>query len=388
LFRAAIPALYDAMDENAELEASKARVPILSGNRWTDTSNTDPGIVAIRIIIELLGRWLYSSSARYVADDIILHIASLLGQQPNPASAARGRLIFTVTPNTVLPANFQVADPVRGVAYRITTSISSTLGGTLEVEGECVTAGRIGNQLKPGAITEIRGAPTSGQVLAVTSGLFDGGEETETLETFKLRLPGLVQNDTLLRPAQFVARALENPAVVRARVLRGTRPVGTPGQFERGIADHTTMILVGPNGTAPAESVLNAVRDSILADTLFNFSDDNPAKVGLHVLGCRNRAVSVTGVATLVSGADPATAKALAEARVAAYLNVINGGQNGLGFGIGSPPRKAEIYALLENTSGIDYVLDDSVVLTNANSFALDEVVSAGAVSISVGFQG
>ena len=388
-----VPALYDAFDLETEMEASKARVPVLSAGRWTDTGNTNPGIVAGRVFLEELQRWLYSGSARFVADDVILHLASLLGIDPNPALFSEGTLAFNVAPGTVIQARvgatpgFQVADEVKGQVYEVKTGVTSATGGVVTLEALALVPGFGGNTRVVGAITGLRSAASAGTVYSVTNlTAFDGGRDAETVAEFKRRFPGLVQNDTVLRPLQFEQKALENGSVARAKVYRGVRPGAVTGQFILDEADHTTLVLLGPGGAAPSASVLTAVRDAILASTIFNLSDADPLKGGLHVLGARSRAVGVTGQLVAFAGAVSATVQAAAESAVSAYLEPLSGGESGQGFDLGRPPRIYEIGAILERVAGVDFVRDGSLSVTGATGLALDEVIAPGVVTFAVGY--
>lgn len=385
-----VPALFDGFDLEAEFEAAKARLPGLSGNRWTDTSNSDPGVVLLRAVFEEIQRWVYSGSARYIASDVILHLADLLGIVPNEATFAQGILVFTVAPGTTIQAGFRVADDVKGLVYATQTPVSSLTGGVVTVEARALVAGTGANTRDVGAIRGLRDTASVGQVLGVSNqSSFDGGGDAETVEAFKKRFPGLVQNTAVLRPAQFEARALSNGAVKRDKVYRATRPGSVTGQFVLE-PDHTTLVLLGPGGAAPVQSVLDAVRDDVLANTIFNLYDPDPNLSGLHVIGARTRQIGVTGQIVAVTGANLATLKSDAQTAVIAYLDPLTGGATGAGFDFGRPPRLYEIGSVLEAVNGVDYVRDGTLVLSNATGMAIDEVIApntgVGAIDFTVAY--
>ena len=363
-----IPALYDSFDINSQLEIAKARVPTLSQGKWTDTSNSDPGIVAIRVMLEMMASWLYSGSARYVANDVILHLPKLLGITAGAATKAEGMAQFIVTPNTTIQAGFQVANDVTGDVYETKVEYTSAVGGAIELEVRALVAG----------------SPTAGQVTAVTNiTAIDGGRDAETPAEFAVRFPSLIQNETLLRPEQFEARALENLSIARAHIFRATRPGATVGQFSTEV-DHATVICIGPGGAAPSPSTLSAVSISMLGDTLWNLSGASAADVGLHVLGVRNRSVNVSLTIKATSGAILTNLQTIAQSAITGYLQPLTGGQNGTGFDLGRPPREYEIGAVVEALTGVEYVVDDSVVITGADDMAIDEIVTPGAVIVTV----
>jgi hypothetical protein len=379
-----IPALYESFEINSELEIAKARVPTLSEGKWTDTSNSDPGIVAIRVVLELMARWLYSGSARYVASDVILHLPKLLGINTGEATRAEGMAQFIVIPNTTIQAGFQVANDVTGDVYETKVEYTSLVGGAIELEVRALVAGSRANTRNAGAITGIRSNPTAGQVSAVTNiTAIDGGRDAETPAEFAVRFPSLIQNETLLRPEQFEARALENLSIARAHVFRAIRPGAIVGQFSTEV-DHATVICIGPGGAAPSPSTLSAVAMSMLADTLWNLSGATADDVGLHVLGVRNRSVNVSLTIKATSGAILSNLQTIAQSAVSAYLQPLTGGQNGTGFDLGRPPREYEIGAVVEELTGVEYVVDDSVVITGADDMAIDEIVTPGSVIVTV----
>jgi hypothetical protein len=382
-----IPSIYQSFDVATELELSKARLPVLSNGRFTDTSNVDPAVVTIRVILEEISKHLFSLDARFIADDVILQLAKLLGIEPAAATFSEGILTFNVAANTTVQAGYQVANELTGQVYQTKTTVQGIPGGIITVEGRALVAGTLANTKELGAITSLRSSPPAGTVYSVTNTTaFDGGRNAETVEELKLRLPGLIQNDTILRPNQFEARALENLSVARAKIYRATRPTGVLGQFEMNLADYATLVLLGPGGASPSQAVLDAVRDDILSDTLWNLSDPDPDESGLYVIGARSRVVGVTGQLVIEAGASATSVKAAAEAAVAAYLNPLTGNPDGTGFAFGVPPRQYEIGAVLEAVVGVRYVVDGSLVISNASTIAIDEIVSPGTITMAVGY--
>ncbi|HXF03765.1 MAG TPA: hypothetical protein VNJ87_00100, partial [Candidatus Macondimonas sp.] len=88
--RPPLPSLLEAFDLEAELAAAKARIPVLSGGLWTDTSDSDPGVVAVRVMLEAIERQLYSLSARYAPDAFVTQLGKLLGVSALEAAKAGG----------------------------------------------------------------------------------------------------------------------------------------------------------------------------------------------------------------------------------------------------------------------------------------------------------
>lgn len=383
--RPPLPSLLEAFDLEAELAAAKARIPVLSGGLWTDTSDSDPGVVAVRVMLEAIERQLYSLSARYAPDAFVTQLGKLLGVSALEAAKAGGMVAFTVAPGTTVQAGFQVADPIGGQVYEVVTGATSALGGRVDLEVRAVNPGTAANVRVTGRFLELRSSPAAGQVFTATNVTpLDGGSDGETLEAFRARLPGLIQNDTLNYPAQFEAEARNVAGVARARAYRGTRPIGA-GLFLRE-PGHTLVVVVGAGGAAPGPSTLAAVRAALLAKSWFNQKDVHPDYPYLHVQGVRSRAVDVSGVLYARPGANPATLEAAAEARITAYLDPLTGGQDGAGYAIGQTVQKSELYWALQDlrSQGLAYVDDSSFSVVGAANLALDELIGPGTIDFTV----
>lgn len=379
-----LPAILDEFDFDTELAASKALVPAYSEGAWTDTSNTDPGIVVIRIMLEKLEEWLYRTSVRYVPDALLLQLVAITGALPQPAAKAGGTLSFNLAVGTTLQAGFQVANPLTGQVYELTAELNGSAGGTFTAQATAVLAGIDGNVADVGLINDVRSTPSAGSVVSVTSTTpFDGGKESEGLEDYKARLPSALAGTTLHLITQFEDEAESFAQVARAKAYRATRPFGGVGGFTTE-AGHVTMILIGPGGAAPSQTILDDVRDQILSKSYFNLISDDPTQSGLSVLGVRTRAVGVVITVVAKGGVAKAALKTEAEAAVTAYLNPITGGQDGTGFAFGRGARPSEIMFALESLSNVDYVKDETLVVSNNTALAKDEIVTAGTVTVTV----
>lgn len=373
------PANVDDFDLELELDTIKTRIPAESGGLWTDTSETDPGVTLIRLVLERIYRWLYTSSSRFVPDDMILLLGKLMGVPTTGATRSSGQVSLTVGPNTTIQPGFRIADEAKGIEYVTLNSspVISVTGGTIVLEAICSVAGTIGDTLEPDVITGVRGTPSTGTVTAVTNiTAFGGGSENETLEQWRARLPFELFNDTIQRKEQYETTAIRF-GMVRARVFRATRPFGPVGSFIRQ-AGHVTLICMGANGASPGQTALDELAALIKSKSYYQDEPDIFGEEGLHVIGVRNRTVGFTASVSVKAAGSLATVKAAGEAKVKAFLNPVTGGQRGTGYGIGRGLRTSDLVYGLETLQdiGLESVDLSSIVITNAANLALDEVIS------------
>jgi hypothetical protein len=376
-FEIAIPSLLDDFDLEAEMVLIKARVPVVTNNLWTDTSDTDPGIALMRILMEKIQEWIYISSARYAPNQLLIRLGEILGVAALGPTAAVGEIKLTVAPNTTVQVGFLVSDIESGNQYAVTTAVTSVVGGDILVQVQAVLDGSSGNIPLAGRVTRVISAPSAGTVTRSTNlTALTGGTDGETLEQYIARLPIELSPVILNRPEQFEARAKINPSVARAKCFRATRPGLAAGAFERKDGQ-MTIVLMSTAGAAPSGGVLSAVATDLKNTTWFNIGDAG-GSVYLHCIGVRTRVVGWSGVLVLSEGADPVVAKTAADAKMTAYLNPLTGGLLGTGHPIGRAPKVSEGYKLLQElgSSGIAYI--ENLVLSNTAPFAQDEVCTAG----------
>ncbi len=386
-----LPELVSEFDLETELAALLNDVPTLSAGQWTDTSATDPAVVLLRKALEAQQGLLYQSSVRYLPDYTTLHLARLKGLSPNPASPARTVCLFTVAANTTIQAGLLVASEFTGLEYEILSTATFVAAGNYELEVRCTTSGFEGNTggepLPPvGAIRTPRSAPTAGQILAVRDiQPATGGRAAETLEEFALRLPDLIRDETLHMPSEFLSEIYTFPAIKKAAVWRAKKPIAigvfahSPGQ--------TTVVLMAAGGAAPGNTVITDVRQRLYDKSYFNNLGTNAEEAGIYVVGVRSRAVGVACTVYVSNQTDRTAFKAIAEARISAFLNPETGGDDGLGWELGIEPTEDAIIALLRNDfrkSGLTRVDNDTVVISNSGALAIDEVISAGTMNLTV----
>ncbi|NJK44250.1 MAG: hypothetical protein HC933_08160 [Pleurocapsa sp. SU_196_0] len=223
-----LPELYSEFNLEVALSTAKAQIPVKSAGLWTDVSDTDPGVVAVRIVLEAIGERLYSLSARTAPDALRVAFGQLLGVEPLGATRAVGDLELIVTPGTVIPTGYIVLNDETGLQYETTnpSSVTSVVGGALELPARAILAGSGGDIETPGQISRVLVQPGTGGVSSVSNKTaFTGGTDGETYDKYAARLPSEIQRDILEFGFELEAAATENASVKRARAFRATRPV-------------------------------------------------------------------------------------------------------------------------------------------------------------------
>jgi hypothetical protein len=373
-----LPAMLDDFDLEAEIAEMKTRIPLESNGQWTDVAESDPGITLARLVLEKIGERLYSASARYAPDELLLAIsAKLLGIPLLDPQPARGDIELVLEPGTNLAAGYLVLLERSGVQYKLLAAASSPAGGAVPASVEATINGTIGNAERSEPMQAVQQPSVGGVIRISNTTAFTGGSDGETLEQYRKRLPQAMANTVLDKSGEYAARASENAGIAQAREFRNTRPSSSEGYFEQRDG-HVTLVCVSSAGGAPSNAALIAIRDSILADTWLNMRSSDPTRPFLHVLPARLRLVGVTAQLVLEYGSDPEAAKAQAKSAVTAWLDPISGGRQARGHAIGRRPAESELYAVLQGLgAGIQYIEDDSLRLTNAAPFAVDEIVNA-----------
>jgi uncharacterized phage protein gp47/JayE len=380
-----MPTLLGTFDLRAELDAAKARIPSLSANNWTDVSESDPGIVAMRFMLEFTERYLYSASVRNYPADLAVFLGVIRGVPPLPASKAGGTIRLSVSPGTQVQLGFLLVYELTGREYA-TVAAATAVSGVLEVEVAAVVAGLEGNVFETGQRFSVRSTPTSGQVNgAINATSLDGGDDGETFDQYLLRFPSAEVNSTLNLPLQFETAAQSVAGVTQARVYRATRPVrgGGAGEFTSA-PNHVLVVCAGAGGAAPSGSVITAVQTKLAEDSWFN-SQTVSGREYVHVRGVRTRLVTVLGTLYVLDGFDPTFVASQARLAVLAYLNPLTGGRNGTGYEIGGKVWKSELYKIAQSVEGVAYIDDATFSVTDVSNLGIDELIGPNTATAFVG---
>jgi hypothetical protein len=272
------------------------------------------------------------------------------------------------------------------VVFRTTAELNSPAGGNLVIPAVAVTPGVLPEDaLQANRFTSLRSTPSSGAVVSVTNLLAPlDGAPTETLARYRERFPRAIKCVTVGQPGTYAAAALENPSIRIATELRGSKPISLANGFFESASGHVVVTVLGLGGNPPSASVCTTIQADIAARSLFNLNSSDPALSGVHVIPMRLRLVSVQGVIYAEKSADLSTVKTTCQTAVRDYLKPLTGGQKGLGHKSGARVRMTEIYAVLENIAGVDFVNDSALIVTNTQDIAQDEIISPGVIDFDV----
>ncbi len=113
-------------------------------------------------------------------------------------------------------------------------------------------------------------------------------------------------------------------------------------------ADRVSVVLLGPNGSAPSQALINQVNTSLQARRLLT--------TRLKVTAVQRFRIGIRLQLILDGDAVPAEVLTRATAALARWLDPLSGGPDGLGWPFGRPVYLSEIHRLLDALAGVDYV--------------------------------
>lgn len=166
------------------------------------------------------------------------------------------QLVTTLSDNVTTTFNDNVDEaslganpPAESTAERVTTTAESEEGGTAY-------------NVEIGAINEVADVP-DGVTDVTNTTVFTGGTDEEDMEAFRSRLLDFLRNPKTGSPADLEAWAEAIDGVAEATAFPNDN-LGTPTN------GHVTVRIVGPDGTTPPQSVIDAVQAELDAQDIAN----------------------------------------------------------------------------------------------------------------------
>ena len=177
-----------------------------------------------------------------------------------------------------------------------------------------------------------------------------GGAVRETLAGAQARafdLASAVDKAVTLEDIERIALATPGVPVARVRAVAGLDPL-LPCYPAPGVV---TLIVIPPcprPAPMPSRALLDAVERHLDARRLVTSE--------IHAIAPRYRRVGVSATLHLACEADPATVRHAAQARIAAFLDPLDGGPEGKGWPFGRTVYRTEMLALLAAVPGVSRV--------------------------------
>ncbi|KIQ93890.1 hypothetical protein LH47_02040 [Anoxybacillus thermarum] len=247
----------------------------------------------------LVTQWLYLTED--VPRDILLARVRDLGIEPNPPQKAKGLVIFTGRPGTIIPANTRVStDDSTPIFFYTTGDATIPENGTVSVLVEAEIVGSSGNVLA-NTITVL--VDVIDGVESVTNPqAFENGVDEESDESLLARYYERIRKPiTSGNIAHYRQWALEVAGVGDAKVYPVWNGSGT-----------VKVVLLGTDKTAPAQSVIDEVATHI--------ENVRPIGATVTVVGATEVPINVSATLTLVAGKTLADAQTEFEPLLIEYL--------------------------------------------------------------------
>jgi len=248
-------------------------------------------------------------------------------------------------------------------------------GATLRMRRYCYSGGVIGN-VPASTITVLKSSiPYVARVTNHAPAV--GGRNAQTLDDAITKVPRVLRTRTRAVTAddfEYLAQQVEG--VARARCITpnhaaATRENAYPGQIRAlDVQPGQVSVVVlpridVPEGRIPPDQLTLSAE---LRSSVQSFLDERRL-VGtfLEVRAPQLFWVSVQALLRVPAGTSKAARadlKRLSESLLYRYLNPHTGGSNGTGWDFGRPLTAAELYSLLRSITGVDFVEDVQIFLT------------------------
>lgn len=335
------------------------------------------------ILLELMAAMVAGDNAQFntllgVVTEIVLQQYGV-SRSPGTAATVNVRFTTTASPTDVqIPAGSMVVlDPGQGldpVTFSTDTPLVIPTGSTIgTVSATAVRVGSEVNGINAGTLLQVLSAlpfVDSAQTASQVIGGTDVEDDQSFLDRTSPRLSRLVE--TLVRPDQYTAAAIETVGVTRALTINNynSDAGGTPGTA----LGHVTVAVAGPGGSGLGGVALEDLRALLQAMSyvLLTVHTINASVVNVDV--------SVTVVAQ--AGFTQAEVQANVTTALGAYLNPD-------AWVWGTKVFRNEIISLVDQVIGVERVVDVTRLGSNTNGadFTLPGVAplaKVGAVVVTV----
>ncbi len=283
-------------------------------------------------------------------------------------AAATGNVVITwdTTRTATVDAGLRFEVPDTEIVLEVTTTTTGT-GASLTVPVRATVNGAAANAVDSGAAIDVLDAIPYAVSVAL-SGTLSGGADPETdaayIERASTRLARVTSS--LVIPSHFVAYALENPAVKRAKAYDLWDGTGSLSTSDLG---YVTIAMYGIGG-----QVLEATRDAIEAE----MAERCAAMITPVVIPADITTINIAATVTALAGYDTDKVRDDCVAAIRAYVNPAT-------WEWDASLLDTEIIALLDQVPGVDFVNTGTV--TPSGTTTIDTpagLAQAGTVTITV----
>jgi baseplate J-like protein len=179
----------------------------------------------------------------------------------------------------------------------------------------------------------------------------EGGADGETLEGYQSRAPLTVSD----RGRAIVAQDYETMAHEASAGVAVTRAMGPLDPSGRPVPGWVTLMII-PQSTDPRPVPSAGLRQDVLNYLLSRAPADVVAAQRINVIGPTYLPVDVKATVAPMDPAQAGTVEQDAIAALAAFLNPLTGGPQGLGWDVGRGLYASDIATTLGDVDGVDYV--------------------------------
>jgi uncharacterized phage protein gp47/JayE len=263
-------------------------------------------------------------------------------------------------------AGLRFAVPDTDIELEVTTTTSGT-GATLSVPVRATEPGSAPNSVASAAALDVLDAIPYAVSVAL-SGTLSGGADPETdaayIDRASTRLARVTSS--LVVPEHFVAYALENPAVKRAKSYDLWDGTGSLSTSDTG---YITIAMYGAQA-----QVASGTRTTIETE----MAERAASMITPVVIGATLTTVNVAATVVALAGYDNNDVRDACEAAVRAYINTDT-------WVWDASVIDTEIISVLDDVPGVDYVTSGSVTPSGTTTITTPAgLATAGTVTITV----
>lgn len=359
----AIGLVVDDRDPQAVFDAMLAKYVELAPDAVVRNGSVEARLLAA--FAEGAGDVIYALNR--VITLVVEGVLSRYGIERFVGSPAVGMVTCTLDAarSLTITAGQRFADPTSGLVLEVAADAEVTTATSITVAVATAEPGAAGNALAAGTALDLLDSIPYVVSAELLTGL-TGGADPETDATYFDRVSTVLARVTssIVKPEHFLAATLQDPRVGRATVLDLYAPGGTPGSD---LGDVTVFVYGhGAGLSGPVQAEIEANLQAMCA-----------AMIHPHVVDVTIRTQAIALTVHALPGYSTPTIQAGVEAALRAFYNPAS-------YPFGRDVLESEITAIAADVAGVDYVTPGSVTPAGSVAVDVDELVLAGAITVTV----